>query len=222
MCGGRGDPKVDQAVREGTRLVADVDLWFDPVCPYAWIASRWLLEVERVREVSVHMHVMSLSVLNADRPEVSESSVRRGWGPVRVMTATTLAYGQEAVRALYGAMGALIHQERVRVGRDLYARALDRARLPHTLANAALTTVYDDAVRASHRAGVADLDDVAAAPVIHLPGPDGRVAVFAGPVLTPTPRGEAAGDLWDGLVRVARADAFFEIRRSRTRHPDFT
>jgi hypothetical protein len=199
-----------------------VGLWFDPICPYAWITSRWLLEVERVREVSVNLQVMSLSVLNAGRPEVSESSIRRGWGPVRVLTATSLAYGQDAVRALYGAMGALIHEERVRVDRDLYARALDRARLPHTLANAALTTVYDDAVRASHQAGVADLDDVAATPVIHMPGPDGRTAVFAGPVLTPTPRGEAAGDLWDGLVRVARADAFFELRRSRTRRPDFT
>jgi hypothetical protein len=208
--------------RRDESSLATVGLWFDPICPYAWITSRWLLEVERVREVSVNLQVMSLSVLNAGRPDVSESSVRRGWGPVRVMIATSLAYGQDAVRALYGAMGALIHEERVRVGRDLYARALDRARLPHTLANAALTTVYDDAVRASHEDGVADLGDAAASPVIHLPGPDGRVAVFAGPVLTPTPRGEAAGDLWDGLVRVARSDEFFEIRRSRTSRPDFT
>jgi hypothetical protein len=209
-------------VSERDEALTPVGLWFDPICPYAWITSRWLLEVEGVRDVSVNLQVMSLSVLNAGRPEFSESSIRRGWGPVRVMTATSLGYGQEAVRALYGAMGALIHEERVRIGRDLYARALDRAGLPHTLANAALTTVYDDAVHASHRAGVADLGDAVATPVIHMPGPDGRVAVFAGPVLTPTPRGEAAGDLWDGLVRVARADAFFEIRRARTRRPDFT
>jgi hypothetical protein len=199
-----------------------VDLWFDPICPWAWITSRWLLEVERVRDVRVNLRVMSLSVLNADNPDVSASSLRRGWGPVRVMTATSLAYGQDAVRALYGSMGALFHQERVRVGRDLYAHALDRARLPHTLANAALTTAYDDTVRASHATGVADLGDATATPVIHLPGPDGRTAVFVGPVLTPVPRGEAAGDLWDGVVRVARADAFFEIRRARTRRPDFT
>jgi hypothetical protein len=165
---------------------------------------------------------MSLSVLNTGRPDVSESSVARGWGPVRVVMAAGLAYGPDAVRALYGAMGALIHEEQVRIGRDLYARALDRARLPHTLANAALTTVYDDAIRASHQTAVADLGEEAATPVIQLSGADGRTAMFVGPVLTPIPRGEAAGDLWDGVVRVARADAFFELRRPRTRRPDFT
>ena len=119
-------------------------------------------------------------------------------------------------------MGTLIHAGRVRIGRDLYARALDGAGLPHTLANAALTTVYDDAVRASHRAGVASLGEAAATPVIRMAGAGGQMVAFVGPVLSPTPRGEAAGELWDGVALVARSDAFFELRRSRTRRPDVT
>ena len=205
--------------------MAAVDMWFDPVCPWAWITSRWLLEVERVRDVRVTFHVMSLSVLNADRPDLSDSSraeVTRGWGPVRVMMATALAHGQSGVRNLYGAMGTLIHAGRTRIGRDLYARAIDQAGLPHTLANAALTTAYDEKVRASHHAGVATLGDAAATPVIRLAGTGGQAAAFVGPVLSPIPRGEAAGKLWDGVALIARSDAFFELRRPRTRRPDVT
>jgi hypothetical protein len=205
--------------------VAEVDLWFDPICPWAWVTSRWLHEAERVRDLRVGLHVMSLSVLNADSTDVSDAyreRLRQGWHPVRVMMATDLGHGQDGVRALYTAMGTLIHVERVKVGRDLFARALDRARLPHTLANAALTTAYDDAVVASHRAGVADLGDAAATPVIQLAGADGRTVAFVGPVLGSIPRGEAAGELWDAVALSARVDALAEFRRARPRRPDLT
>jgi len=190
--------------------VTAVDMWFDPVCPWAWNASRWLVEVERVRDVTIRFRVMSLSVLN-DSPE--------GWEPVRVMAATELAYGPDAVRALYATMGTAIHTERLPIGRDLFALALGRAGLPHTLANAALTDAYDGAVRASHHAGVATLGDLAATPVIRLPGPDGLPVAFVGPVIRPAPTGDAAGDLWDGLALAARTEGFFELRRPRTRRP---
>jgi hypothetical protein len=192
--------------------VATVDLWFDPLCPWAWRASRWLLEVEKVRDVRATLHVMSLAVLNDAPP--SDLDV---WGPVRLMVATDLAHGQDALRGLYTAVGELVHREHREVGRDVYALALHRAGLPHTLANAALTEVYDDAVRARHATGVDTLGDDAATPVIRLAGPDGEPVAFAGPVLAPTPRAEAAGELWDGLALVARTEGFREIRRPRTR-----
>jgi hypothetical protein len=169
--------------------------------------------------VDVRFHVMSLAVLNEGRPGLTESyraRMREAWEPVRVVTATALSYGDRAVRDLYSALGPLIHHERRPIGRDLLALALSSADLPHTLANAAKTTVYDEALRASHRAGTAPLGDAAATPIIHLNGD-----AFVGPVLTPIPRGEAAGRLWDAVALAAGTDGFFVLRRPRTRRPAF-
>jgi Mycothiol-dependent nitroreductase Rv2466c len=196
--------------------VTPVDLWCDPLCPWAWVTSRWLLEVERVREVAARFRVMSLAVLNNEPADRLDA-----WGPVRVMVATDLAYGPDAVREVYGALGHLIHVDRTPVGRDLYARALHAARRPHTLANAAITTVYDEAVRDSHQSAVADVGKIAATPVIRVPGSDGAPVVFVGPVLSSIPRGEGAGDLWDGIARAARTGGFVELRRRRSGPPRF-
>jgi hypothetical protein len=191
-------------------------MWFDPICPWAWLASRWLLDVERVREVEVRFHVMSLSVLNEGRAD--EAALREGWGPVRVAVLAELAYGQR-VRDLYTELGILLHEQRMPIGRDLYAFALTRAKLPHTLANAAGTGFYDDAVRASHHAGTDPLRGDAGSPVVHVPGADGELVAFFGPVVTPAPRGEAAGRLWDAVALAAGTPGFFELKRFRDRGP---
>jgi hypothetical protein len=199
-----------------------VDMWFDPICPWAWLASRWLLEVERVRDIRVRFHVMSLAVLNEGRVNLSEAeqrAYRDAWGPVRVAVATDLAYGGDAVRELYTALGTLIHPERQPINRDLYSTALHRAGLPHSLANAAVTDAYDTALRASHHAGMDPVGTDVGTPVIHVPGADGELIAFFGPVVTPAPRGEAAGRLWDGVLLVAGTDGFFELKRTRTRKP---
>lgn len=209
--------------RKEARLTT-AEMWFDPICPWAWLTSRWLLEVERIRDVSVRFRVMSLAVLNEHRdnlPEAYRQSLREAWGPVRVAIATELAYGQTAVRDLYTTLGTLIHLEKVPVGRDLYANALHRAGLPHTLANAALDTVYDDALRASHLEGMAPVGEDVGTPVIHVHVAHGEVVAFFGPVITPAPRGEAAGRLWDGVLLTASTDGFFELKRTRTRRPQF-
>lgn len=198
------------------------DMWFDPRCPWAWITSRWLLEVERVRPVDVRFHVMSLSVLNENRTD--ERYVRSnalGWGPVRIAVAAEQGYGPEVLRPLYTAFGTRIHVHRTPLGPGLYADALAEVGLPGELAKAAESTEYDAAVRASHERGMAPVGNDVGTPVIHVPGSDGRVIAFFGPVVTPAPKGEVAGRLWDGTLLVAGTPGFFEIKRTRTERPSF-
>jgi hypothetical protein len=197
-------------------------MWFDPRCPWAWITSRWLLEVERVRHIDVRFHVMSLSVLNEHRTEERyREGVAKGWAPVRVAIAAEQHAGTDALRPLYTALGTRIHIEKQELGRSLYEAALFEAGLPVELADAADDPSWDAAVRASHEVGMAPVGDDVGTPVIHVPGPDGQPTAFFGPVVTPAPKGDAAGRLWDGTLLVAGTPGFFEIKRTRTARPSF-
>ncbi|MCI4062236.1 DsbA family protein [Micromonospora sp. R77] len=201
-----------------------VDMWFDPLCPWAWITSRWLLEVEQVRPVDIRFHVMSLAVLNEGRddlPQQYQELMRNGWGPVRVCIAVEQAHGPEAVAKLYTAMGNRIHLGKEALGRDMLVGALTDTGLDPALADAADTTAYDEALRASHEAGMRPVGTDVGTPVIHAPGPDGDPVAFFGPVITPAPKGEAAGRLWDGVLLVAGTPGFYELKRSRTLGPIF-
>jgi hypothetical protein len=204
--------------------MTDVDLWVDPACPWAWITSRWLLEVEKVRDVSVRFHVMSLSVLNEGRenlPERYKELLSRNWGPVRVLIAAQQRYGDHIVRDLYSAIGTRVHPGQQGNGPETTAAALAELSLDPALAAAAESTEYDQALRASHDAGMAPVGLEVGTPVVHVPGEDGTKIAFFGPVVTPIPRGEAAGKLWDGVLAVAGTDGFFEIKRTRDRRPVF-
>ncbi|MFC8620257.1 disulfide bond formation protein DsbA [Micromonospora purpureochromogenes] len=198
-------------------------MWFDPLCPWAWIASRWLLEVEKVRDVDIRFHVMSLSVLNEGRdlPEEYQELMNKGWGPVRVCVAVEQQHGQEAVAKLYTAMGTRIHLGKEQFGPELFKAALTDVGLDPALAGVADTTEYDEALRASHEAGMRPVGTDVGTPVIHAPGPDGRQVAFFGPVITPAPKGEAAGRLWDGVLLVAGTPGFYELKRSRELGPIF-
>lgn len=199
------------------------DLWFDPVCPWTWLTSRWLLEVERVRQVEVRFHLMSLSVLNEGRTDVTDfyrEGVERWWRPVRVLAAAELAHGTEVLRALYTAMGTRIHLHDEPYGEALYRHSLEDAGLPARLADAAESTEYDEAVRASHRAAaLKPADAELGAPTLHVPGPDGQSVALFGPVVSPTPRGAEAGRLWDGAMLMATTPGFYELRRGRDVDP---
>lgn len=202
-----------------TEAATVADFWFDPLCPWAWITSRWMLEVEKVRPVETRWHIISLALLNEGRdelpPEYAEW-MKRARGPVRVVVAAQQQHGDVVVLPLYTALGHRIHLQKQEMGRELLVEALAEVGLPAALADAAESTDYDDLLRASHDRGMDLVGTDVGTPVIQVEG----AAIF-GPVVTPAPRGEAAGRLWDGVRLVAGTPGFFELKRSRTQDPDF-
>lgn len=195
-----------------------VDFWFDPICPWAWMTSRWMLEVEKVRPVRTVFHVMSLSVLNSGR-DVSEDYRRMldtGWAPVRVALAVEERYGQEQLRAFYTAVGTRIHHQQEGRDRGVLEAALRDCGLPPELVEVGDVGDNDDALRASHHAGMDPVGYDVGTPVIHV----GDVAFF-GPVMSPAPKGEEAGRVFDGVLALASYDGFYELKRTRTRDPIF-
>ncbi len=196
-----------------------VDFWFDPLCPFAWITSRWMLEVEKVRDVETSFHVMSLSVLNADKDvdQRYKDMLERGWGPVRIAIAIERAHGAEALRPFYTSIGTKHHNEGREFDKALYEEVLDEIGLPLDLAAAAEDTSLDEAVRASHQDGIQRVGEEVGTPVVSVGG-----TAFFGPVLTRIPRGEDAGLIFDGTRQLAGFDYFFELKRTRTGDLDFT
>jgi 2-hydroxychromene-2-carboxylate isomerase len=195
-----------------------VDFWFDPLCPWAWTASRWLLEVEKVRPVAARWHVMSLAVLNEgkDVPEQYREAVAQAWGPVRVCIAAEQKSGPEVLLPLYTALGTRFHHEQAAKDRATVEAALAEAGLPSDRAGAMDDPSLDEALRASHADGMDRVGYEVGAPVISVGG-----VSFFGPVVSPVPRGDDAARLWDGVLAVAGTDGFFELKRSRTREPIF-
>lgn len=186
------------------------------------MTSRWMLEVEKVRSVEVHWHVMSLAVLNEGKevPEEYRELMLKAWGPVRTITAAQQDHGDDVVGRLYTEIGSRIHPG----GKDYdtaVAEAIDALGLPSSLLDAATSTEFDEEVRASHAAGITLVGQDVGTPVIAVPGPDGDLVAFFGPVVSPAPLGDAAGRLWDGTLLVAGIPGFFELKRTRTVDPIF-
>jgi DSBA-like thioredoxin domain len=199
-----------------------MQFWFDPLCPWAWITSRWMLEVEKVRPVRVDWRVMSLAYLNLIQHEGQGLTqeylerMSRAWGPIRVCAAAAQQAGPDILGPLYTAIGTRLHNQGRREDPAVIPEALAEVGLPASLADAAESTDFDEWIKSSHHEAFDEVGIDVGTPVIRIRGK----AIF-GPVITPAPRGEAAGELWDGMVLVTKADGFFELKRSRDRKPSF-
>ncbi len=203
-----------------TQDLAQVDFWFDPICPWAWITSRWLLEVAEQRPIQPRWHLMSLSVLNEGKPDLPDryrEGLSRAWGPVRVCVAAEQKFGSALLGPLYTALGTRFHNEQQPREQSTIEAALADVGLPVELVDAMDSSEYDEALRASHCDGMDRVGYDVGTPVISVNG-----ASFFGPVVSPVPRGQAAARLWDGVLLIAGTDGFFELKRSRTRDPVFT
>ena len=196
----------------------EADFWFDPLCPWAWMSSRWILEVAEVRPVTPRFHVMSLAVLNEGRdlPEEYRDAMDRAWGPVRVCIAAEEGHGNEVLLPLYTALGTRFHPGGKEATHEVIGEALAEAGLPATLLDAADDDSWDEKLRASHHDGMDRVGMDVGTPVISVNG-----VSFFGPVVTPAPKGEAAGKLWDGVVLVAATPGFYELKRTRDEGPIF-
>lgn len=198
--------------------VKGVDFWFDPQCPWAWMTSRWMLEVEKVRPVRTTFHVMSLAVLNEgkDIPESYQAMLAGAWANVRVCIGVEEQHGSDALRDYYTAVGTLIHPGGQKNDRATIEQALAEVGLPAELADLGETDAADDRLRASHHEGMDPVGSEVGTPVVRVNGKS-----LFGPVISPAPKGEEAGQLFDGFEKVTAYPGFFELKRSRDVGPIF-
>jgi 2-hydroxychromene-2-carboxylate isomerase len=208
-------------VKDSPRTGGDaVEMWFDPICPWAWMTSRWLMEVEKLRDLDVTWSVMSLAVLNEHRHDLDAAYRARmdeAWAPVRVIIAAAEAHGASVIKPLYDAMGTRIHLRKIADFDQVIRESLEEVGLPAALAKEAHHKKHDAALHRSHKRGISLVGTDVGTPIIAVNG-----VAFFGPVVTPTPRGEDAARLWDGCVLVAGTPGFYELKRSRIEGPILT
>ncbi|MGA4508418.1 DsbA family protein [Propionibacteriaceae bacterium G1746] len=199
-------------------MTVDVDFWFDPLCPWAWMTSRWMLEVEKVRDVHTTFHIFSLSMLNEnhDIPDDYRAGVDAGRPATRAAIGVLDAYGQDGLREFYTALGTRYHPGGEPKNEETLRAVFTDKGWDQTIVDRALEGEWDDRVRESYESGIKLVGGDVGTPIVKVHD----TALF-GPVISPAPKGEAAGELFDGFEKLAAYPGFFEAKRTRTVDPIF-
>lgn len=196
-----------------------VEMWFDTLCPWAWMTSRWLVEVAKVRDISIQWNVMSLYFLNESRSHISADyldNAKKALGPLRIIVAGERLYGNQIAGELYTAFGEEIHLNKMKFSPELNSKVLSKFSFPVNLLSYADDVSLDESILKSHNSGIDRVGEDVGTPIVSIEG-----VSFFGPVISPTPKGEDAGKLFDGAFAVASYPGFFEMKRTRTVGPIF-
>jgi 2-hydroxychromene-2-carboxylate isomerase len=202
-------------------MATSVKFWFDVSCPFAWKTSRWIKEVEKVRDLDLEFIPMSLSILNdgADIPADYADKMKANWGPARVF-AKVKNEQPEKIDDLYTAMGEIVHEEGENSKddfggfNDVIKRALEAVGLDASYADVADTDEVDADLRTYHQAGQDAVGSDSGTPIVQVEG-----NAYFGPVITRFPEGEGAGEIFDAYETLAAYPYFFEMKRNRTEMP---
>jgi hypothetical protein len=209
--------------------MADLHFWFDPVCPFAWLTSRWVRTVAAQRDYAVDWRFISLRLLNAHVdydahfPPGYEAGHTAGLRLLRVATRTRQEHGPAAVGELYAALGAQIFEtgpedDEGRRGTAAFVEpVLARVGLPTALAAALDDASLDAGIQAETDEALALTGKDVGTPILHFRPPDG--VAFFGPVISRLPTDDEAVELWDHVVALAGFPGFAELKRSLRERP---
>ena len=212
--------------------MADLDFFFDPVCPWAWITSRWVVEVQEHRNYTVSWKFISLKILNQDKMDYSAMPVgykdvhAAGTSCLRVAAKARSAAGNDAVAKVYTALGFSLHnkQERELFVADIeghIAGLLKSAGLHVEWASAVHDETFDRLIADETALGLGRAGKDVGTPIITF-NPGGlKEASFFGPVISTIPRGEEATKLWDAIETIATSSDMAELKRSLRARPNF-
>lgn len=195
-----------------------IDFWFDAACPFAWVTSRWIQEVQRVRDVQVAWRPMSLAVLNEGRELAQEyrEFIDQTWLPARAASQIFHQYGHDILGAYYTHVGSAIHYGAEKNYEKVVTTALDDLGLDPDIGAQSTTDIFDSTLRTLHHEGVSLVGEDLGTPIMAIGG-----NAFFGPVITRVPRGEEAGAIFDAALALTSYPYFFEIKRARTERPQF-
>jgi len=211
--------------------MADLEFFFDPVCPWAWITSRWVTEVQQLRDYDVTWRFICLAMINENKtddwytPEYRAGHVA-GLHCLRVADQVRIVHGNEQVAAIYTAMGEAIHlgRRRPEIIADpvaVFEELLKSCDLSPDLATAALDESHDAYIRAETDLAFQRAGKDLGTPIITFRPGQSSEASFFGPVIASIPRGDAALQLWDAIEIVAATSCMAELKRSNRGKPVF-
>lgn len=197
-----------------------IDFWFDPICPWCWLTSRWVNVVTAERDLEVTWRPISLFLKNSPEPD-DEYYEAILWtrNLLRVVEAVRAAGHEDRIGELYTRFGTHIHHEGnhdFHVADDLEALGLDPK-----LAGALDDDSFDTTIQAAMDDGLALTGQDVGTPLIAFDGTDGKRVGLFGPVISQVPTGDAALAAWDAFVTLAQTAGFWETKRDRSEGPQF-